>query len=241
VQGQRGEVAHEAVYYFLLGRIGRHLDAHGLVRVHALGLSGEDGGVLVLLPSSGGKSTLAVQAITRGEGRLHSEDSPLLDRNGCLHAFPLRIAVGARTAAALPDRPTRSLPNPSAGHKLAVEVSSFADRIEPRPQPLRHIVLGVRSLGREAKLEQRTRQAAVLPLLVHGIVGSGLYQGLGYAHQRGPRDVIAKLRVAAARARSCAVGLQRAQVWQLTLARDPEASWRALSSLLTRSSGDRVT
>jgi hypothetical protein len=234
VRGQFEDVAHEAVYYFLLGRIGRHLDVQGLTRVHALGLSGEDGGVLVLLPSSGGKSSLAVQAVAGGEAGLYSEDSPLLDREGRLHAFPLRIAVGARTAAQLPERPTRSLPNPATGQKLAIEVASFADRIESAPAPLRHVVLGVRSLSREASLEDKTRGAAVFPLLVHGVAGSGLYQGLGYAHQRGAGEVIAKLRLAASRARSCAVGLRGARVWQLTLARDPDASWQALRPLLGR-------
>ena len=237
VRGRQEEVAHEAAYYFLLGRIGRHLDAEGLVRVHALGLSGDRGGIVVLLPSSGGKSTLALQALARGEGRLLSEDSPLLDRDGRLHAFPLRIAVGARTAAALPNRPVRSLPNPAAGHKLAVEVSMFVSQIEPAPQPLRHIVLGVRSLGRESTLEERPRRAAVLPLLMHGVVGAGLYQGLGYAHQRGAGELLAKVVVAAGRARSCAAALQHAEVWQLTLGRDPEKSWQALRSLLMEAPG----
>jgi len=232
VRGQLEEVAHEAVYYFLLGRIGSYLDELGLTRVHALGLSGEDGGVLVLLPSSGGKSSLAVQGVMGGEARLYSEDSPLIDRAGRLHAFPLRIAVGARTAAQLPERPTRSLPNPATGHKLAIEVASFANRIESNPVPLRHIVLGVRSLSRNATLVERPRRAAAFPLLVHGVVGSGLYQGLGYAHQRGASEVIAKLQVAASRARSCAVGLRGARVWQLTLASDAAASWQALRPLL---------
>jgi hypothetical protein len=232
VRGEVGGVAHEAVYYFLLGRIGRHLDANGLVRVHALGLAGDDGGVVVLLPSSGGKSSLAMQSVTRGEGMLCSEDSPLLDRRGRLHPFPLRIAVGATTASTLAGPPTRALPNPSAGHKLAIEVSSFADRIAPTPVALRHVVLGVRSLGREARLEEKTRVAAAVPLVIHAVVGSGLYQGFGYAHQRGVGEFVAKLGVAALRSRACAAALRGARVWQLTLSRDPDASWHALRPLL---------
>ena len=39
VQGEEPAAVHEAIYYLLLGRIGRHLDDLGLVRVHALGLA----------------------------------------------------------------------------------------------------------------------------------------------------------------------------------------------------------
>ena len=230
IQGEDRDAVHEAVYYCLLGRIGRHLDQRGLVRIHALGLSGDDGGVLVLLPSSGGKSTLAMKAVEHRHGRLLSEDSPLLDHAGRLHPFPLRVAVAAAPSATASS--ARPLPNPAAGLKQAVEVEMFADRIETTPTPLRHIVIGTRSLGREARLEARTRSAAALPLLVHGVVGVGLYQGLGYAHQRGLTDFTAKLLTAATRASACARVLRHAQVWSLTLGRDREQCWSALRQLL---------
>jgi hypothetical protein len=63
IQGEDEHVVHDAVYYFLLGRIGQHLDARGLVRLHALGLAGRPGAVALLLPPGGGKTTLALEAI----------------------------------------------------------------------------------------------------------------------------------------------------------------------------------
>ncbi len=232
VRGEHRETAHEAAYYFLLGRIGHHLDARGLVRVHGLGLAGAGGAVLVLLPSSGGKSTLALQALQHDEGRLLSEDSPVLDRDGNLHPFPLRIAISS-VPPAFQQATSRTLPNPSAGEKEAVEVGTFAHRVEATPQPLRHIVVGTRSLGRESKLEERSRLSALLPLITHGVVGVGLYQGLGYAHQRGPAELSAKLLLAARRAGTCSAGLRGARVWQLTLGRDLDQCWAALRTLVS--------
>ena len=231
VRGDDELAVHEAIHYFLLGRAGEHLDRSGLVRLHGLGLAGDQGGVLVLLPSSGGKSTLALQLLGQSDGRLLSEDSPVLDRHGLLHPFPLRLAVGEATSPLVaPDG--RTVPNPVTGQKHAVEVDAFADRVQAAPVPLRHVVLGRRSLGRESRLEARSRSAAVLPLVSHAVVGVGLYQGLGFAHQRGAAELGRKLLVAAHRARICAALLPRVHVWQLTLGRDPDRSFEALRKLL---------
>ncbi len=71
-----------------------------------------------------------------------------------------------------------------------------------------------------------------MPLLSHAVVGVGLHQGLGYAHQRGPAELAAKLAVAVRRARICAAALRGARVWQLTMGRDVEECFRTLRSLL---------
>lgn len=231
VRGEDEQALHEAVYYFLLGGIGEHLDGQGLVRVHGLGLAGDDGGVLLLLPSSGGKSTLALQALRHEEGRLLSEDSPLLDRDGRLRPFPLRLAVSS-VPEALVAPGGRVLPHPVLGEKLAVEVEAFADRVQAEPVPLRHVVLGRRSLGAESRLDERSRAAAVMPLITNAVVGVGLYQGFGYVHQRGPEAVAAKLLLAARRARVSFGALRQARVWELTQGRDIEQCWRTLSALL---------
>ena len=51
-----------------------------------------------MLPSGGGKSTLALRALQEPGIGLISEDSPLLDRRGRLHPFPLRIGVNETDA-----------------------------------------------------------------------------------------------------------------------------------------------
>jgi hypothetical protein len=55
VVGEEQHRVHEVAYLLLLSRIGRHLDSVGLMRIHALGLSGRQGAVLVLLPSGGAR------------------------------------------------------------------------------------------------------------------------------------------------------------------------------------------
>ncbi len=232
VTGEDVHLVHEAAYLFVLSRLGEHLDAIGLPRLHALGLAGAQGGVGVMLPSGGGKSTLALHAL-RAEGvRLLSEDSPLLDREGRLHAFPLRLGVNATDAPDLPEEHVRRIERMEFDPKLLLDVDAFRDRIEPEPQPLRHLVIGHRTLANGAALEPISRRRLVGPLLRECVVGVGLYQGMEFVLQRGMRDVAGKTRPAAIRALCCATAARGAKAWSLRLGRDRDANWEALAPLL---------
>src|SRR6478672_8230155 len=135
VQGEDEHLVHEAAYHYVLSRIGEHLESVGLTRLHALALVGGQGAVAVMLPSGGGKSTLALRALRDDGGvRLLSEDSPLIDRRGRLHPFPLRIGVNATDADRLPAGSVRRLERMEFHAKLALDLDAFADRIESDPQ-----------------------------------------------------------------------------------------------------------
>jgi hypothetical protein len=231
VRGEDEHLVHEAAYHFVLSRIGEHLDRRRLPRLHGLGLAGREGGVVVLLPSGGGKSTLALQALGDGQVKLISEDSPLLDTHAQLHPFPLRIGVNETDADRLPADGVR-IERMEFHPKLVLGIGTFADRIESSPTPLRHLVVGRRSLGRWAGLEPVGRRAAVGPLLREAVVGVGLYQGMEFIFQRGLRDVLGQLDAAAVRAYCCATALARVRTWRLTLGRDHERNWDELRRLL---------
>ena len=160
IEGVHGWTVWRAAYEFLLGRVDAHVDGLGLARVNGLGLAGRHGGVLVLLPSGGGKTTLTLRALASDGVGLLSEGSPLLDAHGQLHSFPLPLLV--RTSSA--EHP--NLPGPAHLRALAgidpdpitVEVSAFRDAVPDGPVPLRHVVLGVRTLGGTAALEPLARE-----------------------------------------------------------------------------------
>jgi hypothetical protein len=233
ITGEAEHLVHEAAYHFVLSRAGEHLDRIGRPRLHALALcAGGSGAVAVLLPSGGGKSTLALQALRTPGVRLLSEDSPLMDRHGRLHPFPLRIGINATDAQHLPSDAIRRLERMELHPKLALEVASFADRIEPEPQPLRHLVIGRRSLGPQARLEPASRRSAAGTLVREAVVGVGLYQGMEFVLQRGMADVLGQVRPAAVRTACCTALLRRAQVWRLTLGRDHESNWAAVAGLM---------
>ena len=232
VTGADAHLVHEAAYLFLLSRLGEHLDRIGLIRLHALALSGGGGAVAVMLPSGGGKSTLALRALEDDAVRLLAEDTPLLDRAGIVHPFPLRIGINATDAERLPAESVRRIERMEFHPKLALNLDAFRASIDACPRPLQHVVIGVRSLGRTASLERLPRRAAVGPMLREAVIGVGVYQGMEFVLQQGLRDVVGKAGTAAIRARCCGAGLRRARVWRLTLGRDHDANWEALRPLL---------
>jgi hypothetical protein len=116
--------------------------------------------------------------------------------------------------------------------KLLLDVEAFADRAEARPQPLRHLVIGRRSLGVQASLEPVPRRSAVPTLIREAVVGVGIYQGMEFVLQHGMRDVVGKLEVAATRVACCSGALARAKVWRLTVGRDHARNWDAIAPLL---------
>ena len=233
ITGEDVHLVHEAAYHFLLSRLGEHLDRIGLIRLHALALAGAEGAVAVMLPSGGGKSTLALRALEDDRVRILAEDTPLLDRHGVVHPFPLRIGINATDAERLPVESVRRLERMEFHPKLVLDLDAFRDRIEPSPRPLAHVVVGLRSLGRNASLEPLPRRHAVGTMFREAVVGVGVYQGMEFVLQRGMRDVAGKAGTAATRARCCGAGLRRARVWRLTLGRDHERNWHALLPLLT--------
>jgi hypothetical protein len=233
VQGDERHLVHEAIYLLVLNRVGEHLDRRRLLRLHAMAMTGAQNGVVVLLPAGGGKTTLALRALREPRVRLISDDTPLLDREGRLHAFPLRLGVNERVAAELPANEVRRIERFEFPAKHALALEAFSNQIASEPQPLRHIVLGQRSLGNDAHLVAIPRRRAVGPLFRDGVVGLGIAQMAEYVLQRGWFDVMRNGRVATMRAAICSKALSQARTWELELGRDGERNWAALEPLLS--------
>jgi hypothetical protein len=232
IRGEHPHLVHEAAYLFLLSRMGEHLDASGLPRLHALALAGPRGAICVLLPSGGGKSTLAVTALRDERVRILAEDTPLIDARGFVHPFPLRIGVNPTDADRMPPGSVRRIERMEFHDKLVLDLEGFRDRVEAEPQPMADLVVGRRSLANGGRLERLPRRAAAGALLREGVVGIGVYQGMEFVLQRGMRDVAGKAGEAAMRARCCVAAARHARVWRLTLGRDHASNWEALSQVL---------
>jgi hypothetical protein len=112
------DLLYECCYLFVLSQCGEAFDARGLHRVHALGIAIDGLAALVLLPTGGGKSTLGSHLLAFPEVQLLSDDSPLIDHRGGVHAFPLRLALLPGSEGSIPKEHLRVIQRMEFGPKL---------------------------------------------------------------------------------------------------------------------------
>ncbi len=227
------DLAHEIAFLTVLSRVGEHLDAVGLHRVHALGLQAQGAAALVLLPMGGGKTTLTLRLLREEGVRLLSEDSPLIARRGEVLPFPLRIGVrpgeeppgtppdlhadrGANGVRAEDPHRHRALPGP-------------ARRALPAGRhPAGRAVAG-RAVGHRARAAGAARWT---PCCRHCVVGLGLYQGIEFVLERSGWEIAGKAGLALRRLRSSLALIRRSRVYRFRIGPDREECAQVLAEFL---------
>jgi len=230
VYGQRPHRLHELAYLLILSRVGERLDGAGLHRVHALGFEHRGRGGLVLLPSGGGKTSLSLALRGTPGLRFLSEDTPLVDGQGNLLAFPLRWGLRSPGATeGIPDRWLRPFHRERFGPKWLVDVGYFEGLLAQRA-PARWLFVGGRDPRRPAGVRPIDPARAAGALALNLVVGWGVPQMAEYAlsARAAPTLASAALKRAAAALRL----LRTAQSHRLELGRSPQDGARALRAFL---------
>ena len=218
---------YEAAYLYLLSQIGDALDREGLHRIHALGVVVNGRAVLVLLPMGGGKSTLGLHLLQHPEVQLLSDDSPFIDRQGRLLAYPLRLGLLPGTEGGIPVEHRRTIDRMEFGPKHLVNYSYFASRVVASAEP-GLVLIGSRALTNDCRVEPISRLAAVRACLVNCVVGVGLFQGLEFLLQSTPWDLLGHAGIGASRLRNCLALIRRSTVCRVQLGRDAALNARVV-------------
>ncbi|MGA3187560.1 MAG: hypothetical protein ABSF22_10675 [Bryobacteraceae bacterium] len=221
------DLLYEAAYLFLLSRIGEDLDRRGIHRVHALGVEVNGRAVLVLLPMGGGKSTLALHLLRFPEVRLLSDDSPWMDRDGRLLAFPLRLGLLPGSEETIPAEVRRKVQRMEFGPKYLVNYSYFADRVSASAKP-GIVFIGSRTMRPESRIEQVGTLAGLRPMLANCVLGVGLFQGLEFLLGSGVLGLSKQFGVGISRCRRSWRLLRESQICRIHLGRDAEQNARAI-------------
>ncbi|MGZ3692896.1 MAG: hypothetical protein ACXWQO_01515 [Bdellovibrionota bacterium] len=228
----------ELAYLYLQSEIGRFLDEQGLHRVHALGIGLPSGkAALVLLPSGGGKSTLALELLQREGCVLLSDDSPLVDRLGRVYPYLLRLSF--RPGAKLPEswqEKTTQFERRKHGPKTLVSPTSLAPRSLPRPEDSYSpgfLVIASRHGSRaEPQLSQKPKWKGAFPLLRDLVVGIGVPQVAELLLTKGILSLPGLAPTGVSRLAAAAAFLARAQTLELELSRDPALNAKFLLEAL---------
>ncbi len=218
----------ELGYLMVHSRLGVLLERRGFVRLHALGLSLAGSAAVVLTPSGGGKSHLALALLQRGEVELLGDDIVLVDRSAKAYPFPHPIGIPT-------ERATRGLGRARAFHrrhhvpKWILELDPSRAKLADRPAPIVRVVLARRTNRGPSRLVPITRSAVVSALFRDMVIGLGLPQVVELLARHGASDLVRLLPSAARRARVAAAVGARAQGRLLELG-DAESAVELLHS-----------
>lgn len=234
VHGVETDLMREVAFLFILSMSGQYLDAHGLHRIHGLGVSRDGKGALLLLPSGGGKSTMAMQLLNQPGFKILSEDTPVIDRHGTIHPFPMCIGVRpGQSLSSIPQQYVRCVQRMEFEPKSLIDTAYFSDRIGQAADPSL-ILVGQRNLGDVSEIIPLSRTDTFKTLINNMVVGLGVYQGLEFLLERGLWEAFGKLGVAASRTRNAIALMRRSRAFRFVLGRNRQKNTRTLLEFLDR-------
>jgi hypothetical protein len=227
-------LAHEICYLTILSFAGRHLDKIRLHRIHGLGLSYRDRSVVILLPSGGGKTTIALRLLKEKGFQLLSEDSPLVDQKGNVHPFPLRIGmVESESSGKIPDEFMERIERMEFGPKTIVDVEYFSRSLGSAAPPSL-LLVGVRTLGDFCQIESMGRWEAYGYLLKNAVIGMGLYQGLEFIFSRKIFSLMEMVPVLLSRLRNSITLANKSRAFKILLGYDQEKNIAVLLDFIKK-------
>ncbi len=231
IYAEDNDLVHEICYLFILSTGGQHLDRCGLHRIHALGVRRSGDGILLLLPSGGGKSTTALRLLSRPDILLLSEDTPLVDRRGTIHPFPLRIGIRPDSEHGIADRYLRTVKRMEFDPKMLIDLDAFPGKISD-PVESKILLVGQRNLGDVSAIVPLSKAGAFDAVVKYMVVGLGVYQGLEFLLERGSWEVFGKFGVVASRLRNSLALLRRCATYRFIMGRDIEHNINTLLEFL---------
>ena len=236
VYGTEHDLVHEIAYLFVLSTVGEYLDRRRMHRIHALGVSYRDRGILLLLPSGGGKSTMALALMQQPGFLLLGEDTPLIDRRGRILPFPLRLGVRADQEPDIPRQYLRTVERMEFDPKTLIDIEYFKERLG-RTVDAGLVLVGERNLGQVSEITRLSRRRAFRAMVNNVIVGLGVYQGLEFMLERGVGELFGKGGVVASRAYNSIVLLSRAPAYRFVLGRDIQKNCQTFLDFVHRTYG----
>lgn len=232
VWSENADLLYEITYLLCLSRIGEIHDLRRIHRVHALGIDVGGKGALILLPESGGKSTLCMEMLRHPEVRLLSDDTPLVSR-GKLYAFPTRIGIRGSASAGIDPQYLRTMRRRNREPKTLLDVRYFKNRIVAETNP-DVVIVGARRNGNDSWIEPIGAAKALPALFANLVVGLGLPQVVEFFLRGGSSDVMRKFSIVAYRMAAVTSLLWRAKCYRLALGRNPSMAAEAVMSILTK-------
>lgn len=192
---------HEVTYLLTLSRVGKRLDLVGLHKLHAFAISYKKLAFVCMMPMKGGKSTLLMELLKNKEVKLISDDIPMINSNGELLPFPIKIGLEMDREIALeitnPEENVYFLKRENHGIKKLICLEGLKDKVEKIDQNFKNVILceAFRFSSTESEIHTAGWRKIFKGLFKHGVIGIGLPIIIEYFWEFGIFDFLVKTKI----------------------------------------------
>lgn len=225
VYGESPNFLMEAFYLLVLSLFGQHCDRSGLMRLHAVAVTYRDTAFLIPVPPGGGKSTIALSLLEDPEIRLMSDDEPIINQQGQVMPFPLRIGtLNKKILESVPKEFVYEIDRMEFGPKHFIDCACWQDQLETRTINRSVLVLCQRVLNGDVSIQPAPKRQALKSLIRDAVVGIGIYQGVEFLFSHSSLEALRQSWVCQRRFRIALKLLRRSSVVRATLSNDVAAN-----------------
>ncbi|MBY0517936.1 MAG: hypothetical protein K2P81_13585 [Bacteriovoracaceae bacterium] len=230
------DLIHEIAYLMILSLTGKDLDSRGFHKVHACSFRYRSQDVIVMLPSKGGKTTLFLEIAKLPGVSLISDDTPLIDSNGRVHPFPLRLGVDHLPSELEEKKSQFSLfKRQQFTDKWLIPLDQLPSPIaENTPSSKAILILAQRWSSPESHLSTMDALRTFRALSEHMVIGIGLPMILEYFIRSTPSDWLKLFSIALKRVWSAIRLWQNSSHYLFTMGTSPKQNALSLLQFLEK-------
>jgi hypothetical protein len=215
------DVSYEVVYLATLSYLGESMDKRGCHRIHGFGFITHNVGGVLVAPSGGGKSTLAMELLKNQSTKIISDDTPVITKEGKMLAFPQRIALKERPN--IDSKYCRQFKRFHFGSKFVVGADFFSDSIAADGE-IKWLILSSKKRKKKAQIVQINRIYILWPLFKWLVVGYETPQIWEFFIRASLHDILAKLKILVSRTGTAFRVFSEVKVAHFTFSHNPSES-----------------
>ena len=212
------DISYEIVYLVTLSYLGEAMDRRGWHRIHGFGFVIHEIGGILLAPSGGGKSTLAMELLKKQRAKILSDDTPVITKEGNMLAFPQRIAL--KDSPDIQPKHYRQFKRFKFGNKFVVGADFFNPSIAPEAE-IQWLILSNKKKSENAKIRQISRFFLIWPLIKWLVIGYETPQIWEFFVRPSVCDIVSKANILFSRAGTSLGILTKVKLALFTFSEDP--------------------
>lgn len=215
------DLLHEIAYLLVLSLSSKQMDQRGFHKIHACAFHHLQKNFILSLPSKGGKTTLFLEFCQYEGVELISDDTPVIDSNGKVYSFPLRVGV-ENIPSWLDKKNYPVFKREKFSDKYLIPLNELGRPIYRGSSEQNIYIIGLRSNGEFPQLVKASSLQGLKALFEHMIIGIGLPMVVEYFVKNSISDWCVLLKIFIKRFFAALAFWKKSRVYYFVMSTDPK-------------------